>query len=847
MFGRGTIRINSGGYGNKGKRTFKKLLIKALLILGLLAIMTAAGLAYYLIKDLPELDNITDYRPDIITKVYSENDVQIGEFATEKREIIPISKVPKLLIQAFVAAEDDRFFEHEGIDFMSILRAFIINVRAGGVVQGGSTITQQVAKSLLTSDRTFKRKFKEAVLANRIEKSFSKNDILYLYLNQIYLGHGAYGVQAAAQSYFHKDVSELTLAEITILAGLPQAPSKYSPARNPEKARERRSYVLDRMVAEGYINIVDATDAMNSPIEVFPLTNINMEEAPYFTEHIRRYLEAKYGADTLYEQGLTVFTTLNTDMQNSAQKSLRKNILALDRRQGYRGPIRHVEEVEIEELLASLQEKFEKEPVNEGEVYEGIVTEVNDKEKYVDVKISSQTIGRIPLKDMRWARTPDIEVDFLDGRIKAPSKALAIDDLILVKVGGAVENEERLAFSLHQDPKAQAAVMAIEPQSGYVKAMVGGYDFAKSKFNRAIQSRRQPGSAFKPIIYAAALDAGYTPASIIHDSPIIYKGDEDEFAWKPKNYEDRFYGPTTLRTALTKSRNVVSIKIVQDLGLDYIIEYARRMGVRSHLDRDLSLSLGSSGLSLMEVVSAFSIFPAGGKRQEPVFITKILDREGNVLEEHIPGSTQIPSEIDEDIKPDKEVAKQADPVSDPKNDSEVPEDIKIVELPEALLNLAPEYAITPQTAYIMTNLLQGVVQHGTGWRAKALKRPVGGKTGTTNDLYDAWFVGFTPDLVTASWVGFDQEAPLGKNETGSRAAAPIFVDFMKEVYKDKPVETFPIPEGIVFAKIEAKTGLLAAPDQEEKTIFEAFKEGTAPSKTAMQTEVESGMFLREEF
>lgn len=843
MFGRGTIKINSGGYGKKGKRTFKKMAIKALLLLGLLAFISAAGLAYYLIRDLPELDNIADYKPDIITKVYSENGVQIGEFATERREIIPISKVPKLLIQAFVAAEDDRFFEHEGIDFMSILRAFIINVRAGGVVQGGSTITQQVAKSLLTSDRTFKRKFKEAVLANRIEKSFSKNDILYLYLNQIYLGHGAYGVQAAAQSYFHKDVRDLTLAEITILAGLPQAPSKYSPARNPERAKERRSYVLDRMVAEGYINIVDATDAMNAPIEVFPLTNINLEESPYFTEHIRRYLEVNYGADTLYKQGLTVFTTLDTDMQKAAQAAVRKNLLALDRRQGYRGPIRHVEETEIEALITSLQEKFEKEPVKEGEIYEGVVTEVSDKEKYVDVKISFDTIGRIPLSDMRWARIPDTEVDFLDGRIKSPSKALSVGDLVLVKVGGAVENEERLAFSLHQYPKAQAAIMAIEPQNGFVRSMVGGYDFAKSKFNRAIQSRRQPGSAFKPIIYASALDAGYTPASIIHDSPIIYRGDEDDFAWKPKNYEDRFYGPTTLRTALTKSRNVVSIKIVQDLGLDYIIEYARRMGVKSHLDRDLSLSLGSSGLSLLEVASAFSIFPAGGKRHKPVFITKILDRNGNVLEELLPESAPSDSAIDEQIHTQPEGTKEADA----EFDVGATEDIKIVELPESLLNLPPEYAITPQTAYIMANLLQGVVQHGTGWRAKALKRPVGGKTGTTNDLYDAWFVGFTPDLVTASWVGFDQEAPLGKNETGSRAAAPIFVDFMKEVYEDRPVETFPIPEGIVFAKIDAKTGLLAAPDQEGKVIFEAFVEGTAPTKTAMQTEVESGMFLREEF
>ena len=529
-------------------------------------------------------------------------------------------------------------------------------------------------------------------------------------------------------------------------------------------------------------------------------------------------------------------------MQKAAQNALKTHLLELDRRQGYRGPIRHLEESERDELSSSLQQALDKDPVEEGEIYEGIVTEVNDKEQYVDVNIGKATMGRIPMSDMKWARTPDPEIDFLDGVIKRPSEALAVGDLIKVKVSGAAENSERLAFSLYQEPKAQGAVMALNPLSGHVKAMVGGFDFRLSKFNRAIQSRRQPGSAFKPIIYAAALDAGYTPASIIHDSPIIYRGDEDDFTWKPKNYEDRFYGPTTLRTALTNSRNVVSIKIVQDLGLDYIIEYARRLGIRSHLDRDLSLSLGSSGLSLLELASAFSVFPAGGKRPAPVFITKITDRDGKVLEENI---------VEDDSifvakKEDEEVVNGGS--KDPSQaGKEKEEEIKLVELPDSLKDLSPDYAITPQTAYIMTNLLQGVVQRGTGWRAKALKRPVGGKTGTTNDQYDAWFAGFTPDLVAVSWVGFDQEAPLGKNETGSRAASPIFVDFMKDIYEDMPVETFPIPEGIVFAKIDAKSGLLASPGQEDDVIFEAFAEGTAPRESAEQVEMGAGMFLREEF
>ena len=490
-------------------------------------------------------------------------------------------------------------------------------------------------------------------------------------------------------------------------------------------------------------------------------------------------------------------------------------------------------------FLEELQKKLDNHPAREGEIYKGLVVEVNSEKKYVDVKIGKETLGRIPLKDMRWARLPNPEVDYLEGRIKDPAEALAVGDIIEIKITGAVEKEGHLAFSLHQNPLAQGAIMAIEPQTGYVKSMVGGYDFVKSKFNRAIQSRRQPGSCFKPIIYAAALDNGYTPASIIHDSPIIYQGDEDEFTWKPKNYEDKFYGPTRLRMALQHSRNVITIKIVQDLGLDYIIEYARRLGIKSHLDRDLSLSLGSSGLSLQEITSAFGAFPGGGIRREPIFITKIVDRDGNVLEEISPetivASTTIESQIIED-----------DIEGEEKKEGE-PEEIEGVQLPDSLKNLPEGYAISPQTAYLMTSLMQGVVQHGTGWRAKVLKRPVGGKTGTTNDLYDAWFIGFTPDLVAGTWVGFDQEAPLGKHETGSRAASPIFVDFMKNVYEDQPVKDFPIPEGIVFAKIDAKTGLLAGPDQSENVIFEAFKEGTAPEKMASQAEVETGIFLREEF
>jgi len=836
-----SIHIKKRSYRASKKGKLGVLLLRAAFLVIAASFLFGTGFYFYITRDLPTLTSITDYRPGIITKVYSDDGTLIGEFATERREVIPISKAPKLLIQAFVAAEDDRFFEHEGLDFISIFRAFIKNVRAGGVVQGGSTITQQVAKSLLTSDRTLERKIKEAILAYRIESNLSKNEILFLYLNQIYLGYGAYGVQAAAQNYYNKDVDEMNLSEMAILAGLPQAPSKYSPSSNPEKARERRNYVLNRMVEEGYINIVEATDAMNTPVEVRSFKDINREISPYFTEHIRRYLEHKYGADALYREGLEVHTTVNLKMQKTAQWALKRRLIKLDKRQGYRGPVRRVSEGEIEAVLEELDKELEKGPIDKDKVYQGVVVAVNSTEKFTEVKLGKEVTGRVPLKNMKWARKPDPEVDHYDVSIKDPADILSAGDVIQVKATGTIDSEGYLGLSLHQDPLVQGAILAISPKDGFVKAMVGGFDFETSKFNRAIQSRRQPGSAFKPIIYSAAIDKGYTSATIIMDSPVIYKGDEDTFTWKPKNYEDKFYGPTTLRKALTKSRNLVTIKIAQDIGLDYLIDYTRRMGVKSHLNKDLSLSLGSSGISLLEITSAYSIFAAGGKRNEPIFITRILDRDGNVLEElspaqNFPNDREGQSESEDAGEQESaEIAGEANVSGDAAEGT-----------PEALQNLPEGYAISPQTAYIMTNILEGVVQHGTGWRAKALERPVAGKTGTTNDQYDAWFLGFTPDLVAGAWVGFDQESPLGKNETGSRAAAPVFVDFMQEVYKDRPVEAFPVPPQIEFAKIDTKSGLLAPTDQKEDVIFECFREGTAPTKAASEVIPQSVDFFRQD-
>ena len=798
-------------------RTLKKYLLYSTYTLILTILITSAGLYFYFSRGLPTLDELIKYRPNITTTVWSYDGKLIGEYAIEKRYVLPIDRIPKQLIQAFIAAEDARFFEHPGLDFFSILRAFIKNLWEGDVVQGGSTITQQVAKSLLSPEKTLKRKAKEAILAYRIEKNLSKNEILHLYLNQIYLGHGAYGVQAAAKNYFHKDVSELSLAEISTLAGLPQAPSKYSPAINPGKAKERQLYVLYRMLEEGFINIVEATDAMNSELKIYPNEEISRKVVPYFSEYIRKYLEKTFGADTLYREGLTVFTTVDVSMQRAAQKALRKGLFALDKRQGYRGPEKHLKIDEIESYIKTIEAGQKHFSLTEGEVYEGIVIDVNSDKGFTIVKIGQNTAGKIDIKDMRWARKPDPNVLYYRTAVHDPAEVFSEGDVIKVKLVGKADKKGYLDLSLFQEPEVQGAMLSIDPENGFVKMMVGGFDFEKSKFNRAVQSLRQPGSAFKPIIYSAALDKGYTPSSIIVDAPLSFRSNNRNIAWRPQNYDHRFHGPTTLRKALVKSRNIVTIKIVRDLGLEYIIDYAKKMGIKSALAKDLSLSLGSSSLTLLELTSAYSLFPAGGKKHAPVFITKIIDRDGKIVMQYETAEAVSNKTVN------------GTNVSGLKSDATGE---KRTGVSSGTGKMSESDGISPQTAYIMTSLLQGVVQHGTGWRARSLNRPVGGKTGTTNDYIDAWFIGFTPDLVTGTWVGFDDRRVLGKGETGSNAAAPLFVDYMANTFEGKPVKEFPVPAGIEFATIDEKSGLLAYEGQKNNTVVEAYKKGTAPAKRA---------------
>jgi penicillin-binding protein 1A len=758
------------------------------LLLAVAAGISAAVVYHRLSSQLPKITSLNDYRPATVTVVFDDAREKIAEFYKQRRIVLPLSKMPPLLIDAFIAAEDSRFYTHKGVDLVSITRAFFKNLEAGTIVQGGSTITQQVTKSfLLTPERSYTRKLKEAILAYRIDQAFTKEEILYLYLNQIYLGHGAYGVQAAAENYFDKSVQDLNLAECALLAGLPQAPSKYSPYRNAERAKQRQIYVLNRMVEEGFISSADAGEAIETELDIKPRRNIFIEQVPFYTEHVRRYLESQYGEDALYNQGLQVYTAVNTGMQKMAREAIAVGLRELDKRQGYRGPLKHLEASDIEDFSKQLQDTLVESPLAPGRIVEAVVVSVSNKKKTVTVRMGNE-VGQITIKDMEWARKPDPNIAYFRAKIERPSDALKTGDVILVNVKDAPpEGETVWPLSLEQEPQAQAALVCIEAETGLVKAMVGGSDFRQTQFNRAVQSRRQPGSAFKPIIYAAALDRKfedpkkvYTPATVIVDSAIVYEDTERDFTWKPKNYKETFYGPTLMRQALAKSRNLVTIKILQDIGIGYAIEYAAKLGITSELSQDLSIALGSSGVSLLELTKAYSVFANRGDLIEPVFILKVLDRDGNVLEE---------------------AAGERRPVID------------------------------PDTAYIMTSMLESVVTSGTGRRVKALGRPVAGKTGTTNDLYDAWFMGFTPQYVTGTWVGFDEEAPLGRGETGSRAASPIWLNFMQQVHADLPVKTFNPPETIEFAKIDAETGLLPIPESKE-TILECFKEGTAPTRYA---------------
>jgi penicillin-binding protein 1A len=780
------------------KRIFKYTLL-ACVGLGLSGLLGIGVAYFYVASSLPRVETLSDYRPPLITRIYSDDGTIIAEYSKERRILVPIDKLPWQLVQAFVAAEDSNFFKHKGLDLLSILRAALKNVKAGGIAQGGSTITQQVAKQLLlTSERSFSRKFKEAILARRMENTLTKKEILFLYLNQIYLGHRAYGVEAAAQNYFDKNVEQLTLAECAIIAGLPQAPSRYSPYRHYKRAIERQQYVLQRMTEEGYITPLEAEQARNEQVEIRPRLNTHLEETAYFNEQVRRYLEERFGSEQLYTGGLEVYTSINIPMQQAAEKAVRNNLRNHDKRQGYRGPLQLGDDQTPESFLDDQQKALLKQPLTQGVLIQALVTGGNAEQ--INCQIGERE-GLIQIKDAKWAAPLSVvasDVEPSGNAERGKPSRIPTGSLIEVEVL-RIPEEGPLELALDQHPLAQAALIASAPETGQIKAMVGGYDFSESQFNRAIQAKRLPGSAIKPIIFAAALDKGYTPGSVILDTPLIYKELNNKgklSAWKPKNYEEKFYGPTSFRQALAHSRNVVTIKILEDIGVGYVSKYSKKLGIDTPLTRDLTMALGSTAITPIEILNAYTVFANGGVKVSPSYINKIVDRNGRILESIDPAD--FATGIDAD---------------------------------QRLIRKPPRRVISAETAYLITNIMESVVREGTGWRAKALKRPSAGKTGTTNDLKDAWYIGYIPQLACVSWVGYDQERPLGRSETGSKAAAPAWVDFMQEAIKQYPATDFAVPDEIEFYPIEEQTGKLLA-DDDPRSRIEAFASGTAPTEYA---------------
>jgi penicillin-binding protein 1A len=757
-----------------------KMRLKFIIIIAVVSILlgTAAGGYIAVRRGIPSIEEIKQYRPSEGTKIYADDDVLIGELKVEKGIFVPINGIPGHMINAVIAVEDSRFWRHKGIDYLAIARAMIKDILYVELKEGGSTITQQLAKVMfLSPEKTLKRKLREAALAIKIEKNLDKKEILELYLNKVYFGHGAYGVEMASRIYFGKPVKDVTLSEAAILAGLIKAPSLYSPYNDLAKAKERQQIVLLRMEEEGYIKRSEKDNALKQPIYLSSLRN-GIEANNYFIEYIRKYLEEKYGEEKVYKGGLRVYTTLDRKAQLSAAKALQEGLRELDKRRGWRGPLEHKKDIDIEKEMKN-KDLTNLVVTNPGDSFSGLVLKVSNKEALIKARGS---IGKLFIGDAIWAS------NLIDSRkgIRNVLKNFKLTQILkpgdIVKVSIKSIRGSEVRLSLEQEPDVEGAVVAIEPDTGFIRALIGGYDFVKSEFNRAVYANRQPGSAFKPIIYASALDHGLTPASIIIDEPVTYSGGP-KGTWTPENYDHKFYGPTTLQEALTYSRNVVTVKLVDEIGINNVLDFARAIGIQGEMPRDLTIALGSLSISPLNLALSYSVFASNGFKVRPVAVKYITDSKGMILESNEPEAEEV---------------------------------------------------ISPQTAFLITSMMEDVVRDGTGWRAKELGRPVAGKTGTTNEYRDAWFVGYTPDLVSVVWVGFDDMRTLGPQETGARAASPIWVSFMKDVLQGEP-EEFSQPDGIVSCIIDPATGLLAR--DESGGIKEYFKKGTEPKQITPSTSV----------
>lgn len=864
----------------------------SLLIVGVISV---GGILGYYSTKLPAVNGIADFNPPIPSQIISDDGVVLLETGTEKREIVKVEEIPSRIIDAFLAAEDSNFYKHNGVDYLGILRATIANIKAGRVVQGGSTITQQVAKQLyLTRERSIARKIKDMLLARKLEDRFTKDQILYLYLNQVYLGGGYYGVKAAFKGYFNKELEEATVAECALVAGLLVAPGKYSPYVNPIFAKKRQNYVLERLFMNGKISRESYESARNEVLR-FRIRKSKALRGGHFTEWVRKRVVDKVGSDEFLQNGFKVVTTINWEMQKEAEIYVKEGVEEIDKRQGFKGAIGSLDLKDLKErivekrkktyrdnshyfLLApngdkkfelefteeeitnlhTYQESYERkldghkfypdniqeDPyhqfIREGDYYNGVVEFIDDKQRIIYIDIDGIK-GFIPERYYRWARERIVS----DERnytppVKFASKILKPGDIVRVKVrrkkrpayfGFKTELKDKIKvqkelrskyvsqkfyeLSLEQRPDAEGALVALDIESGKIISMVGGADFSKSQFNRAVQSLRQPGSSFKPFLYAAALEEGMTPNSIIIDSPEALGGSNDNLNWKPRNYDGKFKGPITLRRSLELSRNIPTIKITQEIGVDKAISFVRRLGLDAKIDEDLSMSLGSFGVTLLNLTASYGVFPNAGKKVKPFSIVSVVDRFGeeySIENQEEDNSTEVENDELNNVA-----------LAELEESEESPEE----EINPYLTDLTENYVYDKKLAYIMSNLLKGVIQYGTGKGARAVSSFIGGKTGTTNNYVDALFLGFSPKISLGVWTGFDDNKTLGWGETGAKSALPIWKKYIA-LYKSKFGETdFRVPDGIVNVRIDKKTGELANSNT-EASLMESFVQGTEP-------------------
>ena len=808
--------------------------LKVFGILVLLVMLAAAlgvgGIYWYLAPKLPSAEILRDVRLQVPLRVYTREGELLAEFGEQRRTPLRLDEVPERLIQAFLAGEDDRYFEHPGVDWQGLTRAVLYLIRTGEKGPGGSTITMQVARNFfLTREKTYIRKLNEILLALKIEREFTKEEILELYVNKIFLGHRAYGVGAAAQVYYGRPVTELGLAQLAMIAGLPKAPSRFNPVANPEQAVARRNYVLRRMLELDYIDQAEHDAARAAPVTA-KVHGLTVEvEAPYVAEMVRARMEETYG-DEIYTAGFEVWTTLDDRLQSAANAALRQTLLEYDARHGYRGSERQVvfgkEAGPPEKALADIAEV--------GGLVPAVVTSVDESKAVA----WARDVGPVDIgfESMEWAR-PYIDENRRGKAPKGADAVLKAGDVIRVR---PVED----GWSLAQLPDVEGALVSIDPDDGSIVALTGGFDFYRSKFNRAIQAERQPGSSFKPFIYSAALEYGYTPASIINDAPVVFEDPSLKSAWRPENYSGKFFGPTPLRTALYKSRNLVSIRLLREIGIDFALAHIARFGLDAErLPRGLSLALGSGVLTPLEVATAYSVLANGGYAVEPYFIQRVLDGEDQLV------FAADPLVVCRDCE-DEEVTTVSAPAAPA--DGEGADSATLAEAGVSADAASPTASpgsgrraprvLEARNAWLMYSLMRDVIRRGTGRKARALERDdLAGKTGTTNDQYDAWFSGFSPDLVATAWIGFDEFRPLGRRETGARAALPMWIAYMKEALDGVRQREVPPPEGIMTVRIDPETGELAGASH-EGAVFESFRKERVPKKRVAErtTGEESG-------